>query len=72
MKVKLNEKLDYLGGGFVDPEGQRIRGKRPAEGKPYEKGQLIEVKDTPFVREKLSTRELLLPSDAQPSEKKKE
>lgn len=71
MKVKLNEKLDKPGHGFVDPEnGQRIRPKLPKEGEPFERGQTLEVKDTAFVREKLRTGELLLPSQAKEAEKK--
>ncbi|MBN8220697.1 MAG: hypothetical protein J0L53_07215 [Spirochaetes bacterium] len=65
MKVKLHPSLDKAGLGFIDPDGQKIRSKKSG------KGEEIEVKDTPFVREKLATGELILPSEDKPSEKEK-
>lgn len=65
MKVKLNAKLDKPGHGFYDPEGQSIHAKHPAAGKEFQKGQVLEVEDTSFVREKIRNGELILVSESE-------
>ncbi len=57
MKVKLHPRLDNQGLKFVDPEGQRIGAKTPG------KGEIIKVKDSEFVREKIRSGELVLVED---------
>lgn len=57
MKVKLHPNLDKQGLKFVDPEGQRIGAKVSG------KGEVINVKDSEFVREKIRSGELILVED---------
>jgi hypothetical protein len=55
MKVRLNEKLDKAGLGFTDQiNHQEIRAKKPG------KREIIEVKDSHFVQDKIRSGELEL------------